>query len=986
MNTQGSPSKAMSSGQVLGPVTTLAFLPRPLDQENGRIQASPVYGLAHGKLRKRHEVVVSVDGETINIYNVSFARSKFECAHSWPASPTFPKIQVQNPRIITSHALPPQTLSVSPPSSIHLRQNGSQPHRFTYAAVTNDSRNVELLCFHGDGTATGDTKAAKSSVKLNSQSRVISVEIVPRNSMEKTPADSHSVLVVQRDFRISLFSGGGLDSILQQNFFETDTEDLVYAVRLDKDEARNGLIRDRDDILARLDMFPDDIILLFVASAPSFPDAPMNLSLFAVPIHDTPNRPTERLSTWALPKSFSWHSESTEPSKYSFDSKRGVFRAINDGAVQSADLRSLQPRELPELRHATYQLDEYLPISPSLALASSAVHYGIYDSKYNSLLSAQPYSSMEVANPRKRKQPDDPVDTLFLKFVSWFSRLGFAVALSGNNLVSIPVDARNSPKRRKVSDARLIDVIGKGLAPQMSVSQPCDENTFPKSSSEALKSPFEDSACLSDRAWRSRIDKLDQLVDTGDADCFDREFASDVGVKLVSREEVPMPLKSEDIDNMDTTPQSPPKEGLSATPCFWDFKHTLSGNHVALYRTKALYSLGRIFYRRPPKRSVTPQPSPKRPKLEIAFYPPNALQWLTLTGQLTADLIDQALRLRGEFSHLTPVSSGDLIQAIVDFDPSLDLLNAVLLDHPSINIDMLVYATRSFIQSLDDRSTYPLRPAPLVTDGREPQKPLLNGDHPLPNGDTNHVEDPETPIPEADTAMSELDIALSTLEYGIQDRSEGLRIALTHLNAFPTPSITASFRSILTRHELIFLIHILRVELADGGWHFRYIDAEHEGFEYDEMLGSAMTVITRLMSCAVDAIGLGGWLTSTGPEDVDALDRTLESLREEVGGVLEGLHEATFLKGLLGEFVRYGWLREKAEKENVKAFSNHVEIVRDERAAGESKILPMGLKVRSGVSSMRVKAGGEVKERNKRDIGREISMRVGKYSFERIRV
>lgn len=49
---------------------TIATLPKPLDAIHGRTQSAPVYGIRDLKKRKRHEVVVGVDGESVNIYNV----------------------------------------------------------------------------------------------------------------------------------------------------------------------------------------------------------------------------------------------------------------------------------------------------------------------------------------------------------------------------------------------------------------------------------------------------------------------------------------------------------------------------------------------------------------------------------------------------------------------------------------------------------------------------------------------------------------------------------------------------------------------------------------------------------------------------------------------------------------------------------------------------------------------------------------------------
>ena len=54
---------------------TIASLPKPLDAENGTIYAAPVFSYRGLKKRKRHEVIVGVDGESLNIYNVRLRKS-----------------------------------------------------------------------------------------------------------------------------------------------------------------------------------------------------------------------------------------------------------------------------------------------------------------------------------------------------------------------------------------------------------------------------------------------------------------------------------------------------------------------------------------------------------------------------------------------------------------------------------------------------------------------------------------------------------------------------------------------------------------------------------------------------------------------------------------------------------------------------------------------------------------------------------------------
>jgi hypothetical protein len=50
----------------------VASLPRPIDHSNGRYVVGEVYGGAAGtKKRKRSELAVGIDGEGVNLYDVS---------------------------------------------------------------------------------------------------------------------------------------------------------------------------------------------------------------------------------------------------------------------------------------------------------------------------------------------------------------------------------------------------------------------------------------------------------------------------------------------------------------------------------------------------------------------------------------------------------------------------------------------------------------------------------------------------------------------------------------------------------------------------------------------------------------------------------------------------------------------------------------------------------------------------------------------------
>lgn len=59
-----------SAAYAIGEPQSIATLPRPFDRVNGTTRSCSVYALEGSRKRKRAEVVVGIDGESINIYGV----------------------------------------------------------------------------------------------------------------------------------------------------------------------------------------------------------------------------------------------------------------------------------------------------------------------------------------------------------------------------------------------------------------------------------------------------------------------------------------------------------------------------------------------------------------------------------------------------------------------------------------------------------------------------------------------------------------------------------------------------------------------------------------------------------------------------------------------------------------------------------------------------------------------------------------------------
>ena len=110
-------------------------------------------------------------------------------------------------------------------------------------------------------------------------------------------------------------------------------------------------------------------------------------------------------------------------------------------------------------------------------------------------------------------------------------------------------------------------------------------------------------------------------------------------------------------------------------------------------------------------------------------------------------------------------------------------------------------------------------------------------------------------------------------------------------------------------------------------------------------------------------------------------------LRAEASAALEGCYEANTLSVVLNDFERFGRRVRDAEgpgsrRRKTDARTNPGFLVPEEL---EDPALPLGYKVER-IERTRTSKGGQVRVKSKGAIGKEISMRVGEYSLDRIRV
>lgn len=847
-------------------------------------------------------------------------------------------------------------------------------------------------------TPTGNPD--KTAYTLPSSSgQVFSIDALPLKPTDGASEDTHDVIV--------LFENGQLDCLsadLQSLKWSTnvissqdpDTHKVEFSSYGDAATARRGLFKSREDAIAALDPTAEgqsDILstttLLCLVTRPvkeeSFQSEGWSLRVCAVRPKViggiTINRPTvQDLLTLSLPRSNAGLQANPKPS-YSLHASSGLLYQLVAGSVITYDLSTTIPQVRSELTVPGTPLQNFVRISSSLLMAASPISCGLYDVKYSSVQAILPLGSdqAETGKGKKRKQVI-PIDAKTpLTLLHYVSDLGLVVGLANDELIGLQVGSEvSSSKRSRVRGGLLIDAIGKGVGRKPTTLD------APSTGSHPLGVCLLNPADASSKGWHRTRKQLDEHIKAENLKSFEEIFAQEVGIEFkgktadqATKNETQTAEDQTNGTNDVTMTEEPKTNGATdededqALP-EWDFPDTPWDINLQTKRHKAVYLLSKIFAFSSADREIIAHDLPNT-SLRICVFPPNAFQWLIWTGFLTTDMIRQAMRQ--ESTGLQPITAADVIASILNFDPGMQLLCDVLRGHPAIDVDLVIQAIKALVKSLETESFPEIKGQ--LTNRPDQSEDTITGDE----ESADKAFDAE-----ADAAAWSLARAESFVDSGILVRSHSLLEALTRLHTFPSPLVSLTLRKSLTHKEIIFLINILRLELHEGGWINTYLqDGPHDSAEFGDPSDRAIAIIADLLGCALDAIGAAGWLTSGN----DAKADTIQALRMEISAALEGIHEAAFMKGLLGDFLRFGWKRKTVQQpvsnRTLKEKNKPLTLVAQAEGV-EGRILPLGFKVEGKVAETRTALSGEVKQLTKRDIGRKISMRVGKYSFERIEV
>lgn len=914
----------MADGAAIEAPFTLASLPRPFDSTIGTTFAAPVFGLRAQKWRKRPEIVASVDGDSITIYNV------------------------RNPRLVTSYALPPQTRLLCAPCSIYRKITGRKAaQRVTYAVLGHTTgKKTEVVCFTEDTIADSTDLSADQQVKTSYQlptstSTVFAVHALASHSDNETLGLALDIAVTYADGSVECIAGD-----LQQKRWDADAAQTIvmadsdavsssvkveYATVTDVTSAKKGLLKSREDALA------------LIGGAVSLDNSTeLNMPLLALVTVDDQN--IRRFNLFSLPSRskdlitsahqglrhlFSYElptTPSSDKATFSLQSSAGKLHQMLSGIITTYDLSGTVPRVLSVLTPHTQAHQSFVRISAALVLAAESTSCAIYDTKYSSLQAALSLESDPLESAGDKRKRTDGATEGSLNFVTFFTDLGLAVAISGNALVGLQINlSATAYKKSKANTSLLINSLGKGSKKAL-VAAPNSE--------------------LSSQEWQSWKETVDSLVDS-DVAALERFLAAELELASTPKQHKSSAPSSEEQDGEDNR--------------MWpvrDARFLVQKTE----RRKAVYLLSKMFAWNDTTRD-------EQSSISMNFFTANIFRWLATTGYISAMEVERALRETGAIqSTASRVRPGDIMRAVNELDPEMHVMHEWLSWPVYLDLEEVIVALASLVKSLQGPS--PAAVAKLITSKSE---------------DASNELETEIQV-ESEAAEADLEFALSALDNGLSVRSASFRTVFTRLHSFPSRSIVETLRTHLAPREVVFFIQILRIELADGGWTSRYTDVEIANRPEDAGSPSdhSIAIISNLLNCAIDSIGTSGWLVGLSGDPELQTDDMLETLGAETSAALETCIEACSFGVFLNDFERFSNTVQASQKQTTIKKVDPIKTPGfEETPLAVDPVLPLGYKAQGPASKMRMTSTGQV-EKSRGLRGKELSMRVGKYSLDRI--
>jgi hypothetical protein len=835
----------------------------------------------------------------------------------------------------------------------------------------------QLICF-AEKSVGDRTETAKTTYTLDGAAQILALDVLPVAAGGSATSATHDLLVTFDNGNVMCLSAD-LESVrwVAKLEMSSTVETVEYVSTATAKAVTRGLLKNREDVATILNPTSDeasDLVdltqVLCIVGRKS--DGTTTFSLVQVQprsqdLSTTQRSPLKHLVSWNLPDTTHAPPSTLSSTQYSLHASTGVLHTLKGATLASYDLSGNVPKLYSELTLPGTGIDSFLRLSPDLLFTTAQQFCRVFDAKFGTLqamhsldLASNTSDAASPAKKRKLTQPETKEQqSAQVHLLAYYADQDLVVAIRGSEVVGMQMDASFTRKRAKTEGTLLSDALGKGTGIAQKTAN----------AQETQK-------------WHERRAKLNRYASKGKIDKFEEAFAADLGIPI----EMPgaQQKRENEVNGGPLTnglgPSIPEEDAMAIdldedrdtedVLGTWKIPVIITDAQKQQSRQYASYALGKIF-----TATKSPQdPSESRNLLKIQFFPPNVFQWLLQTGHLSVASVRRAIveEAPEHAQLLSSVVDGDIVKSLVDFDPDLHILSAILNYRGHLPVGEVVQALRLLMQSL----------------GEQPEE--HDTTKMLTNGDAASEEEMDVDIAsELEAATHEIDHALSVLDHGLVIRSHTLRPALIRLHSFSPRLITSTLRSMLPQRDLEALINLLHLEMRNGGWSSTYDSADLELSTIESPNESpddhAVAIIASLLSCTLDAIGAGAWLSSISSSAAsESSEEIIDSLQSDTSEALNGFWEARYMRGLLGEFLRFASNVPKSHKPSNKSLELRGKPFTVSMDVDELPMLPLGAKPDMGIEKTKAGRGGKKEERSAREIGMLISKKVPKYSFERI--
>ena len=837
-------------------------------------------------------------------------------------------------RLITCYAISPQAVFTCPPCSIRSRGPEQEPaQRYTYCSVI--SLRPQLICF-----------SEISNAEITTKSINLSKEAAPIVHLDTSHGGSRNkLLALHEDGSVTTYSHD-LISEEWHSSINTSVSNLVSvpaiqaAAILSVQQARKTILKSREDVLATFSLDEDavdhSLLLVITRSTANDAESTLEMRVFHIRIADAGRNglssdignKLQPLATLPLPQPSHF---SSREAQITMHTASGTIYQVAEGALAVYDLTGSVPR----LVHTIVREDvfSYLRVSHKLVASNRNGSLSLMDLTYGSLQGEGTLTFDQGAKVAQKSNLSDTVETATknVRLLSYFAPLDIIVVLDGRKLLALQLftGQETGGSRKRKRDGLLVNSIGRGSSSSIRASPSFDD------SDRKTRSLGPHLSSSGNKEWESQKAALDRCIARNDEKEFENLMAIALGVKAS-----PKDMKVSDIGV---------RKHVDAIALSYALKSMFSAEQACLDEDIAGHGLR---------------------SLSVRFFPKTIGSWLIDNGLLTYNRIQTSLKQSGALPITSKLATGSLVRCLAKLDPSLEILSSLLASPVPLSSQELVHVLAIVTQSPNEATAT--------------QQLLTISDAKDESGSTDR-----SPLLSRQTT----DFQPSSLQnLSADDLNRGLlNIAMKRLYACPSSSVAQILKRSLSTLQLRILVDSLRMEIARTGWLSPYENSQ-EPLELNSQDGSQMSFIAHLLNCVVDSLGAAGWISGNSmSDDLTETADTIAYMKAEISAALEGVEEATYLKGMLGEILLCGKDSLNSSRKRSKLPETQMPdllakpktIVLYEH---DSRLLPLGLKLAPAISTTRIGAGGELIRRSMRDIGMLKSKMVGKYSFDRIMI